>query len=72
MATYPTVCEDCNELFEAKSNKAFYCPKCVKKRLSNSAKRRELNMIGANAYSERRKKMREEETNDNTGRLRKA
>lgn len=69
---YPTVCEDCGELFEARSNKAWFCPECRKKRQSDSAKRRKLNMLGAAAYVERCERMQKEKANGNTGRLQKA
>ncbi len=36
---YKTICEDCGKVFMAKSNKAFLCPKCVKKRISNANKK---------------------------------
>ena len=46
------ICQDCGKLFEPKSNKAFICPDCHKKRLSQYAKERKLNKIGNDAYSQ--------------------
>lgn len=46
------VCQDCGGLFDAKSNRAFICPDCHRKRLSRYAKERQLNKIGNAAYSE--------------------
>lgn len=45
------ICCDCEAIFEAKTNKAFLCPKCRKRRLSQYAKLRNLNKIGNDAYS---------------------
>ena len=42
------ICEDCGKVFEA-GPKAFLCPSCRKRRLSNAAKARGLNRIGTNA-----------------------
>ena len=33
-----TICEDCGTVFKAKSKRAFLCPKCVKRRISESHK----------------------------------
>lgn len=35
---YNTICEDCGTVFKAKSKRAFLCPKCVKRRISESHK----------------------------------
>ena len=45
------ICQDCERVFETKSGKVYFCPECVKARLSASAKRRGLNSIGNEAYS---------------------
>lgn len=42
------ICEDCGKVFEA-GPKAFLCPSCRKRRLSNAAKARGLNRLGTNA-----------------------
>ena len=45
------ICQECEKLFEAKGNMAFFCPDCRRKRLSYYAKKRQLNKIGNDAYS---------------------
>lgn len=35
---YKTICEDCEKVFEAKSKSAFFCPECVKRRISEARK----------------------------------
>jgi len=45
------ICEDCGKVFEA-GPKAFLCPSCRKRRLSNAAKTRGLNRLGTNARHE--------------------
>lgn len=45
------ICQDCGMVFEPKSNRAFICPKCHRKRLSRYAKERNLNKLGNDAYS---------------------
>lgn len=40
------VCEDCGKIFEAKTDKAFFCPKCRKKRQSDNAKKTGLSRKG--------------------------
>ena len=45
------ICQDCGKIFEPKSNKAFICHACHRKRLSRYAKERNLNKIGNDAYS---------------------
>ena len=35
---YTTICEDCGKVFKAKTDKAFFCPKCVKERISAARK----------------------------------
>lgn len=42
------ICEDCGKLFVAGPD-AYLCPECRKKRLSEYAKRRKLNELGAAA-----------------------
>lgn len=42
------ICEDCGKTFKG-GPRAFLCPKCRKKRQSDSAKKRKLNQIGLNA-----------------------
>lgn len=42
------ICEDCGKVFEA-GPKAFLCPSCRTRRLSNAAKARRLNRLGTNA-----------------------
>lgn len=45
------ICQDCERVFEAKSNRARICPKCHRKRLRQYAKARNLNKLGNDAYS---------------------
>lgn len=45
-------CDDCGKIFTAKGMNARYCPKCRKKRLSHAARKRKLNEIGSEAYSQ--------------------
>ena len=45
------ICQDCECLFEPKSNRAHICPDCHRKRLSIYAKERKLNKLGNDAYS---------------------
>lgn len=61
------ICQECGQVFEPKTNRAFFCPECVRRKVSESAKRRGLSKIGNEAYSkqcaerrarERRKKKR--------------
>lgn len=49
----PTICEDCEKVFQGGPH-AFICPGCRKKRLSEAARRRRLNEMGNDAYSEQR------------------
>ena len=42
------ICEDCGKVFEA-GPKAFLCPPCRRRRLSEQAKKRNLNRVGLNA-----------------------
>ena len=44
------MCEDCGKVFEC-GKYAFYCPDCRKERQRKSAKERNLNKIGNDAYS---------------------
>ena len=61
------ICEDYGKVFEA-GPKAFLCPSCRKRRLSNAAKARGLNRIGTAACRKdgqrRREKMRFEIENN--------
>lgn len=45
------MCQDCGKAFNPKSDRAFICPDCHKKRLSRYAKARQLNKIGNDAHS---------------------
>lgn len=47
----PIICEDCEKIFLG-GPYACFCPDCRKKRLSVAAKRRNLNKLGNDAYSE--------------------
>lgn len=47
------ICEDCNAVYEG-GPRSFLCPRCRKKRLSDEAKRRNLNKLGNDAYSKQR------------------
>ena len=47
------ICEDCGKTFEGGPN-AFLCRSCRHKRLSEYAKRRNLNKLGNDAYSKQR------------------
>lgn len=49
----PTICENCEKFFYG-GPYSHFCPKCRKKRLSDAAKRRNLNKLGTDAYSEQR------------------
>ena len=49
----PTICEDCEKVFQGGPN-AFFCPACRKKRLSDSAKKRNLSKLGNAARSARK------------------
>ena len=44
------ICEDCGKTFEG-GPRAFLCWSCRRKRLSECAKKRNLNKIGNEAYS---------------------
>lgn len=46
------ICEDCGRVFEG-GPKAYFCMECRKRKLSASAKRRNLNKIGNAAYSKK-------------------
>ena len=46
---YKGICEDCERVFEYKAN-AFLRPECVKKRISENAKKRNFNAIGIAAH----------------------
>ena len=45
------ICQECECIFEPKSNKAMICPECHRKILSRCAKERNLNKLGNEAYS---------------------
>lgn len=45
------ICEDCGKPFETKYG--FICKDCRKKRLSKSAKERNLNKLGSAAHSKK-------------------
>ena len=45
------ICQDCERVFEPKSNRGFICPECHRRRLSRYAKERNLNKIGNDAHS---------------------
>ena len=45
----PIVCERCEKVFMGKY--AFICPECIKRASRESAKRRNLNKLGNDAYS---------------------
>lgn len=49
----PVICEDCEKVFLG-GPYSYFCPKCIKKRLSETAKKRNLNKLGNDAYSEQR------------------
>ena len=49
----PTICEDCEKVFRGGTN-AFLRPACRRKRLSDSAKKRNLSKLGSDARSARR------------------
>lgn len=49
----PTICEDCEKIFIG-GPYSYFCPECREKRLSIAAKRRNLNKLGNDAYSEQR------------------
>lgn len=52
------ICQDCGRVFEA-GPKGRYCKACIRRRLSESAKRRGLNRMGGAARSEKCRKERE-------------
>lgn len=47
------ICEDCGKTFLA-GPEAFLCPRCRRKRLSEAAKKRNLNKLGNDARWEQR------------------
>jgi predicted RNA-binding Zn-ribbon protein involved in translation (DUF1610 family) len=49
------ICEDCGKIFEA-GPYSYFCPDCRRQRLSEAAKRRKLNKLGNDAYSEQQAK----------------
>lgn len=49
----PTICEDCEKVFQG-GPYSYFCPDCRKKRLRAAAKKRNLNKLGNDAYSEQR------------------
>ena len=52
------ICQDYGRIFEA-GPKGMLCRECIRKRQSESAKRRGLNRMGNAAWSEKRRKDRE-------------
>lgn len=56
------ICQDCEKVFEG-GPKAFLCPECRRKRLSNAAKMRNLNKIGSDAYSDQQARRKAERKN---------
>lgn len=54
MATLaPTICEGCEKVFQG-GPYSYFCHACRKRRLSENAKKRNLNKLGYEAYSEQR------------------
>lgn len=51
-------CEGCGKVFEC-SERGHFCRKCVQRIQSETAKRRNLNKIGNDAYSAQQKRRRE-------------
>lgn len=47
----PIICERCEKVFMGKY--AFICPECRRKAASDSAKKRNLNKLGNEAYSKK-------------------
>ena len=47
------ICDDCEKVYEG-GPYSNYCPDCLRARLSKTAKRRNLNRLGNEAYSEQR------------------
>lgn len=47
------ICEDCEKVYDG-GPYSHYCPDCRRFRLSKAAKRRNLNKLGNDAYSEQR------------------
>ncbi len=62
MADCVMICCDCEQTYKGGPN-TYFCPECRRRRLSESAKRRNLGKIGREAYSkqqaERKKKTNE-------------
>lgn len=48
------ICEDCGKSYQATKN-THYCENCRRKRFSQNAKKRNLNRLGNDAYSEKAK-----------------
>lgn len=55
------ICQDCERVFEPKSQKGMICHECHKKRLSRYAKERNLNKLGNDAYSKQQATRRAED-----------
>lgn len=54
MATMsPVICEECEKVFRG-GPYSYFCPECRKRRLSENAKKRNLNKLGYEAYSKQR------------------
>lgn len=54
----PIICERCEKVFMGKY--AFICPECRKKASSKSAKARNLNKLGNEAYSKQQAEIKAE------------
>ena len=65
---YKIVCEDCRRPFDAKTNLAHYCSRCLQKRWSSYAKERNLNRLGNEARSRKCALLREEKNARKTNR----
>lgn len=48
-----TICEECEKVFMGGPD-AFFCPKCLKKRMSEAAKKRNLSKTGRDAQKRKR------------------
>ena len=55
------ICEDCGKVFDG-GPAAHFCKACIRKRLSDTAKRRNLNKIGNEAYSAQQAAKKKEES----------
>lgn len=55
------ICEDCGKKFDGGPH-AYFCPECRKRRLRESAKRRNLSEIGHAARAKKKAKRAEKES----------